>query len=184
PTLLQPPLPVPHALARDPDRLGHLGLGAALGQQLGRAQPAGLSRLRPLHRLHRAGTMLAPGHGSMLPDRTSRRHSTYENLNNGSLLIRAAGRGGVGGHQPRRQAAVGAAGAALLVTTTASSAPARCMGSARPALLAAPPATSSFRLVRRGWPVACAPRAAVGAACGSGGAGRLGWSARKACQQK
>ena len=57
-----------------------LRLGAALSQQLGRAQPAGLSRLRPLHRLHRAGMMIAPGHAPMLPDRSSRRHSTYENL--------------------------------------------------------------------------------------------------------
>ena len=60
----------------------------------------------------------------------------------GSLLTMAAGRGGVADLRQRRQAAVAAAGAAVLATTTASSAVARCRGSARPAPLATPPATS------------------------------------------
>jgi AAA ATPase domain len=64
-------------------------------------------------------------------------------LANGSLLIRVAGRAVVAGLRPGRQAAVAAAGAAALATTTASTAAARCMGSARPAPPATPPATSS-----------------------------------------
>jgi hypothetical protein len=73
PALGQQGLPTPHALARDSHRLGHLGLGAALGQQFRCAQPAGLSGLRTLHRLHRAGPMIALVHAPMLPDRSSGR---------------------------------------------------------------------------------------------------------------
>src|SRR4029453_16242968 len=102
---------------------------------------------------------------------------------NGSLLIRAAGRGGVADLRQARQAALAAAGAAALATTTASSATARSRGSARPAPPVAPPARSSW-LVRRGCPVGWAPRAADGAAaCSSDGAGWAGSAARKVCQQ-
>src|SRR6266545_3654659 len=128
--------------------------------------------------LRELGLALQPGK----PQRPVHRHHTLAALN-GSLLTMAAGRGGVADLRRARQAALAAAGAAVLATTTASSAAARCMGSARPAPPAPPPARNSRRLVRRRCPAAGAPRAAAGAACGSGGAGRVECSARKACQQ-
>jgi hypothetical protein len=62
-TRLGPAAPASVARSRArPHGLGHLGLGAALGQQFRCAQPAGLGRLWPLHRLHRARTMVTLGH--------------------------------------------------------------------------------------------------------------------------
>src|SRR5215218_7978651 len=65
----------------------------------------------------------------------------------GSLLARVGGRGAAGGQRPRRQAALGAAAVGALATTTASSAATRSMGSARPAPLATPSATTDARPV-------------------------------------
>src|SRR5215218_5842560 len=90
---------------------------------------------------------------------------------NGSLLIMGVGRGEAAGLRRPRQAAVATVPAGARATTTASNAPARCMGSARPAPDAAPPAKRRARPVPPGCPVACAPRVAAGAAWALGAAG-------------
>src|SRR6266508_2225692 len=73
-----------------------------------------------------------------------------EKLSSGSLLIRAVGRGAADGQRPPRQAALGAVAAVARATTSASSAATRSMGSARPAPLATPPATTGARPVSPG----------------------------------
>ena len=116
------------------------------GEQLGRAQPAGLEAVAfSLCRRAARDSWHAPDphpqdqQGSNSTLTPSTRHPSPFS---GSLLTTVAGRGGVAGLRRARQAAVAAAGAAALATTTASSAPARSMGSARPAPPATPPATS------------------------------------------
>ena len=90
---------------------------------------------------------------------------------NGSLLIRAEGRGGAAGRRQRRQAAVAAAGAAALATMTASSVAACSMGSARPAPGAAPLATTAARPVPPAMTGRLRPPRGRRGGLGSGGAG-------------